>query len=297
MRDINEKVTKGQVVPPYQVEGLKALGAGKGSVVGMTNLTHPSAPEAAAWAGAKPDFIEINAATLNLDEAGLESRAEKLDALLLTHMFAASAGMDRVMAFVKRERIPCLEDASQIIGESCKGRPYGSFGEIGVFSLSPYKPVSSPAGKAGIILCDDAALFRRVRAAAEEFGRPEPGVAAFLSLKLEELPSTLKGLEKINAAYHAGLAGIKGLYLPAAGRVAHEFPVLTPRRKALEARLRAAGVPRERVYEPFNSAYGTRGSYPVSERYAAQALHLPAYPMMTESETRYVIKTVKEFFN
>jgi len=277
--------------------GLKALGVGKGCVAGMTNLTHPSAPEAAAWAGAKPDFIEIDKTTLNLDEAGLEIRTGKLDALLLTHMFAASSDMDRVMDFVKRERIPCLEDASQIIGETSKGRPYGSFGEIGVFSLSPYKPVSSPAGKAGVILCDDDALFRRIRAAAEEFGRPEPGVAGFLSLKLEVLPSTLAGLEKINASYLAGLAGIKGLYLPAVGRAAHEFPVLTPRRKALEARLRSAGVPLERIYEPFNSAYGTCGKYPASARYAAQALHLPVYPMMTESETRYVIKTVKEFFS
>lgn len=276
--------------------GMKALGVGKDAVVGMTNLTHPSAPEAAEWAGAGSEFIEISPLNLNMDDGALRAKVGKLDALLATHMFSASCDMTPALRACAAAGIPLMEDASQIIGECLGGRPYGSFGAVSVFSLSPYKPVSSPAGKAGAILCDDAALFGRIRAAAEEFGRPDRCVVPLLSLKLEILPATLAGLAKINSAYRAGLAGIKGLSLPVVGRAAHEFPVLTARRKTLAGRLSAAGVPLERVYEPFNSTRGTPGKYLASARYAARALHLPAYPLMTESETGYVIKTVKDFF-
>jgi dTDP-4-amino-4,6-dideoxygalactose transaminase len=274
--------------------GMKALGAGKGSVVGMTNLTHPSAPEAAAWAGAGTEFIEISAASLNMDDGALRAKIRKLDALLATHMFAASCDLPRALKACAKAGIPLLEDASQIIGETLGGKPYGSFGAVSVFSLSPYKPVSSPAGKAGAILCDDDALFRRIKTAAGEFGGPESGLVPFLLIKIKILPSTLDGIKRTNAAYRAGLSGIHGLFLPAAGRAAHEFPVLTARRAELARRLTAAGVPLERVYKPFNPS---RGAYPVSARYAAQALHLPAYPMMAESETEYVIKTVRNFFS
>lgn len=268
---------------------LLALGVKPGRRVGMTNLTHPSAPEAAIWAGAKPAYLEISPDNLNLDLDAAEKKAGRLDALLITHMFSASCGAGRAERLAAANKIPLLEDASQIIGESSGDRPYGSFGDASVFSLSPYKPVSCPGRRAGALLCDDKVLFRRIKAAAAEFGAPPPEAVPLLRLKLELLPKTLAGLRSINSFYRRELSGLPGLYLPAAGAGAHEFPVLARRRAALEAGLAAKGIPLERVYEPFSRAAG----FPACAAYSRQALHLPAYPDMTEAERTYVARTLK----
>lgn len=272
---------------------LAALGIKKGQRVGMTNLTHPSAPEAALWAGARPVYFDVSRENLNLDLAGAERKAGSLDALLVTHMFSASCGPEKAERLAAAAGIPLLEDASQIIGESFSGRRYGSFGQVSVFSLSPYKPVSCPGARAGALLCDDPALFRRIKAAAAEFGRPERGALPLLRLKLELLPATLAGLRAVNSFYRRQLNGLAGLLLPAAGAAAHEFPLLAARRAALAAALAARGVPLERVYEPFSRGAG----FPESALYARRALHLPCYPDMTEAERTYVVRTLKDLLH
>jgi dTDP-4-amino-4,6-dideoxygalactose transaminase len=274
---------------------MTAAGAA-GGTIGMTDLTHPSAPEAADWCGADKSFIGINRRSLNLDDAALLAALRRIDVLLVTHMFSASCDIARAEKTCAEAGIPLIEDASQIIGESASGRPYGSFGDISVLSLSPYKPVSCPGVKAGAVLCDDKALFGRIKAAAAGFDRPSARTAAYLCLKLKNLDSTLAGLGRINAAYARSLSGLDGLSLAGAGPRAHEFPVLARKRSALEKALRAAGIPLERVYEPFSLAHGVGGTCRACARYAAQAIHLPVYPMMTACETAYVIKHVRKFY-
>jgi dTDP-4-amino-4,6-dideoxygalactose transaminase len=276
--------------------GLKALGLKPGAAVGMTDLTHPSAPEAAEWAGLDPRFIDIRKDTLNLDACRLKTAAKDLDALIATHMFSTPADIRAALKLARNNGFPVLEDASQIIGGSLKGRPFGSFGDISVFSLSPSKPVSCPGAKAGVVLCDNPALFKKVKTAAAEFGRPGGEIAACLLIKLRTLGRTLDGIRTVNAAYRKGLARLPGLTMPRLDLSAQEFPIFTAKKEALSAFLTARGIPLEREYEPFHLLYRTGGAYPVSEFYAARAVHLPAYPMMLKSETDYVVKAVKDFF-
>ncbi|MCM2267013.1 MAG: DegT/DnrJ/EryC1/StrS family aminotransferase [Elusimicrobiales bacterium] len=275
---------------------MKALGTGRNKEVWMTNLTHPSAPEAALWAGARPAFLEISPLNLNLDVSRLARSGKKPGLLLATHMFGTSCDLEAAEKYCAAAGVPLLEDASQAIGGSRAGRPFGSFGELSVFSLSPYKPVSSRGAKAGAVLCSDAGLFARVKAAAREFARPPAGSLPLLALKLETLDATLAGLRSVNAAYRAALARLGALTLPAVGESSHEFPLLARRSGALAAALLAARVPLERTYEPFNAVYRRPGRYPASARYARAALHLPSYPLMTAAEINYAVKKIKEFY-
>lgn len=273
--------------------GLAALGAGKGSRVGMTNITHPSALDETLAAGASPEFLEIDISNLNMSAGEIKTRGPGLDALIFTPMFCASAAPAGIRALAG---CPVLEDASQVMGVSRGGRRYGSFGDISVFSLSSYKPVSFPRAKAGALLCDDPALFRKACKAAAAAGGPAPETAPLLELKLSLLGKTLAGLRGNNDLYREMLSGLKGLRIPAAGRDAQDFPVLTSRKKELEKLLLRLKVPLGRTYEPLNEIFGSRGSFPASRIYAEQALHLPSYPMMTASECRYAAGAVKGFF-
>ena len=274
--------------------GLAALGAGKGSRVGMTNITHPSALDETLAVGARPEFLDIDISNLNMSAGEVKARAASLGALIFTPMFCASAAPAVIRELAGG--CPVLEDASQVMGVSRGGRRYGSFGDISVFSLSSYKPVSFPRAKAGALLCDDPALFRKACKAAAAAGGPAPETAPLLELKLSLLRKTLAGLRGNNDLYRETLSGLKGLTIPATGRDAQDFPVLTSRKKELEKLLLRMKVPLGRTYEPLNEIAGVRGAFPASRTYAEQALHLPSYPMMTASECRYAAGAVKGFF-
>jgi len=276
--------------------GLTALGTGKGSCVGMTNVTHPSALDETIQIGAKPELLEISASNLNMDPRAIESRAGKMDIFIFTPMFSTSAPVGLVRSLADDNGFPVLEDASQIIGVSSGGHPYGSFGDISVFSLSSYKPVSYPSAKAGALLCDDITLFRKAKKAAAAFSAPDPSVAPLMELKLSLLKKTLAGIHRNNDIYRRNLAGIMGLLIPKVGRDTQDFPILTPRKKELEKLILKLRIPLGRTYEPLHTLLPSCGDFPVSNAYAKLALHLPSYPMMTESECRYAAGVVKGFF-
>ena len=274
--------------------GLVALGAGKGKRVGMTNITHPSALDETLAVGASPEFLDIDTSVLNMSAGEIKARGPGLNALIFTPMFCASAAPSAIRALAGG--CPVLEDASQVMGVSRGGRRYGSFGDISVFSLSSYKPVSFPRAKAGALLCDDRALFKKACKAAAAAGGPAPETAPLLELKLSLIKTTLAGLRRNNDLYREVLAGIKDLFIPKTGRDSQDFPVLTSRKKELEKLLLRLKVPLGRTYEPLNEIFGLRGDFPGSRTYAGQALHLPSYPMMAESECRYAAGAVKGFF-
>lgn len=276
--------------------GLTALGAGRGSLVGMTDVTHPSALDETRAAGAKPEFLDIDPANLNMPAEALKAGAGRLDALIFTPMFSTSAPVKTVRAIADANGFPVLEDASQAMGISCGGRPYGSFGDISVFSLSSYKPVSYPHAKAGALLCDDPALFRKAVKAAAATGGPDAAAAPLMELKLSLLKTTIAGLRRNNDIYRRALSGIKGLVLPGIGRDAQDFPILTAGKKELEKFMLKRKVPLGRAYEPLHMLAPSQGYFHGSKIYAEQALHLPSYPAMTESECLYAARAVKEFF-
>jgi len=276
--------------------GLAALGAGKGTCIGMTDVTHPSALDAALAAGARPELLDINPGSLNMSPARLKAAADKLDALIFTPMFSTSIPPELVASLAAANGFPVLEDASQAIGVYSGGLPYGSFGDISVFSLSSGKPVSFPGSKAGALLCDDPVLFRRAARAAAGTGGPAPEAVPLMELKLSLIADTLAVFRRNNDIYRHVLGGLTGLRLPATGREAQDFPVLAKDKAALEKFLLKLKLPLGRTYEPFHTLAPARGRFTGGALYAAQALHLPSYPMMTEGECLYAAGAVKGFY-
>lgn len=267
----------------------------RGGTAAFPDITHPSLAEAVVDCGFRPLPLDIDPETLNLSAAALEKAAPRLALLLLPHMFGTPAPIKEALSLARRHGFAVIEDASQIIGGR-GSKMYGAFGDIGVFSLSPYKPVSSPFCRAGALLCDSPALYRRILALEPPAPRPE--ALPFISVKLARLESTMAGVRAANAVYRRELAALKKYWPGSISDETQEFPLVLPDRARAEKAFKKAGVPLERAYRPLHLEKNLPGKFPAADAYWAGAVHLPAWPLITAAECRRAAaiarKTVEE---
>lgn len=254
-----------------------------GGTAAFPDITHPSLAEAASAGGFRPLALDIDPATLNLSAAALRKAAPRLSLLILPHMFGTPAPVKEALRLSRKHGFAVIEDASQIIGGR-SSRSYGAFGDIGVFSLSPYKPVSSPFCRAGALLCDSPAVLRKILAL--EPPAPKPEALPFITVKLARLDATMAGVRAANAVYRRELAGLKNYFPRGLSEETQEFPLLLPDRAAAEKAFKKAGVPLERAYRPLHLEKDLPGKFPAADAYWAGAVHLPAWPLITAAECR-----------
>ena len=97
---------------------------------------------------------------------------DRTKALCVVHAFGNVCDMDRLCDLARRHNLALIEDASHAHGALWRGKPVGSFGQIGCFSLQGAKAVSG--GEAGVAVTDDPALLDRMILLGH-FGRPRLG--------------------------------------------------------------------------------------------------------------------------
>lgn len=136
-----------------------ACGIGPGDEVILPAWTWHSCYEAIVLAGALPVFAEIDE-SFNIDPGDIESRITPQTKLIMAvHLQGNPADMDRVLEIARRHGIRVLEDCAQSVGASYKGRPVGSMGDIGIYSLQLNKTITS--GEGGAVVTNDPLLFER----------------------------------------------------------------------------------------------------------------------------------------
>ncbi len=114
-------------------------------------------------AGARPVFVDIDPASMNLDPGKIEHAiTPKTRAILPVHLFGQCADMEPLWRIAVRHGISIIEDAAQSIGAEYHGRRAGVLGEIGCFSFFPTKNLGG-AGDGGMLTTDDHDLGQRLR--------------------------------------------------------------------------------------------------------------------------------------
>lgn len=135
-------------------------GVRPGDRVLMNAFTLAPVPGAVAHAGAEHVLVEVTP-DLVIDLADLERKARASGArhLLLSHMRGHIADMPRLMALCDDLGITVIEDCAHTMGAGWAGKPTGTFGRAGCFSLQAYKHIN--AGEGGLLATDDADLAAR----------------------------------------------------------------------------------------------------------------------------------------
>ena len=123
-----------------------------------------------------PVFADVDPVTGNVTAASIERMiSPKTRAIIVTHLFGYPADMAGICALAKAHGILVIEDCAQAYGAIHDGRPVGTIGDIGCFSLQQGKHITT--GEGGLVVTDDEALARRLRLFIDKawgYGDPKP---------------------------------------------------------------------------------------------------------------------------
>jgi dTDP-4-amino-4,6-dideoxygalactose transaminase len=268
---------------------------------------------ACMMAGARPVFADIDPRRLTISPAAVEAAiTPRTAAILPVHLYGQPADMRAIMAIAEPRGIAVIEDCCQSHLATCAGRPVGSFGVAAAYSFYPTKNLGA-LGDGGAITTGDAALAARLKrlrngGQTDRYHHGEMGVnsrldeiqAAILAARLPLLANWTAARRVRAAAYREALAGV-ALEVPPEcdpGHVYHLFPVLSPRRDALQAALRAEGIetlihypvpiPRQPALQDQAPAV-----CPEADRVCAQVFSLPMHPALSEDDVRTVAGAIR----
>ncbi|HEV2695488.1 MAG TPA: DegT/DnrJ/EryC1/StrS family aminotransferase [Verrucomicrobiae bacterium] len=299
--------------------GLMLLGVGAGDEVITTPYTFVATSWAISYIGAKPVYVDVDDATMNLDPKLIEKAiTPRTKAVLPVHLYGLPFDVDGIREVCKKHKLPLMEDACQAHGAKYKGKTVGGLGEVSCFSFYPGKNLGA-FGEGGALVTNNAEFAKRARSLREhgstvryyhdEVGfnyRMEGIQGAVLGIKLKHLPAWTAERQRVAKRYTELLKDTP-LQLPVqpanTESVWHLYVVRHPRRDELKAHLEANGVGCALHYplplhlqKCYASLGHKQGDFPNSEKSASQCLSLPIYPELTDAQILRVVEVVKSFF-
>ncbi len=139
-----------------------ALGIGRYDEVIVPAFTIISCLTQIIRLGARPVLVDSDPITWNMDVSQIESKiTSKTKAIMIVHIYGLPVDVDPVLALAKKYGLKVIEDAAEMHGQTYRGRPCGSFGDISTFSFYANKHITT--GEGGMIVMDDEALFEKCR--------------------------------------------------------------------------------------------------------------------------------------
>jgi dTDP-4-amino-4,6-dideoxygalactose transaminase len=299
---------------------LIAAGAQPGDEVILPANTFAATLEAVIQAGAKPVLVDITESDYNLDAAAVEAAITLRSGFLLpVHLYGQLAEMSALTKIARAHDLAVVEDACQAHGAERDGFRAGAGGLVGCFSFYPGKNLGA-FGDGGACVTDDEELAAHVRALREHGQRRKyfhdfEGYTARLDTiqalaLLHKLPLLAGWNEERRAAalfYAEAIADVGDLVLPPVPKgsspVWHLFVVRTAKPMELAGFLRERGVGCGHHYPiplhllPAYERLGyENGSFPVTERLAAEAISLPIFPGITEAQLEAVVEAIGDYF-
>jgi dTDP-4-amino-4,6-dideoxygalactose transaminase len=200
---------------------LLAAGVGPGDEVITSPITWPATGNVIVHCGARPVFVDVRKADLNIDpEAAAAAVTERTRAILPVHLAGQPADLDPLLAL----GVPVIEDAAHATESSYRGRKIGALSLATCFSLYATKNVA--AGEGGMVTTNDdevAAALRNLRLMRRGEGSLYDVTVAGFKANLSDVLAAIAlcQLDKIEehaeirrrhvAAYDSALGGLPGI--------------------------------------------------------------------------------------
>ena len=209
---------------------VRALGIGPGDEVIMPTFTIISCALAVLRAGGAPVLIDSDPITWNMDVSRIEEMVtERTRGIMVVHTYGLPVEMDTLLETARKHGLFLIEDAAQMHGQTCSGKPCGSFGDISAFSFYPNKHITT--GEGGMVVMNDESLLERCQSLRNLCFKPEKrfehddigwnfrmtNIQAALGVaQMERLNEFIARKRRMGRLYTESLSEIPGIRLPLA---------------------------------------------------------------------------------
>lgn len=295
--------------------GLLAAGIGPGDEVIVPSFTFAATANSVALTGATPVFADIEGDYFCLDPKAVEAAiTPRTKGIMPVHLYGHPANMSALGEIAHKHGLMIFEDACQAHGATWDGKPVGSFGTFGGFSLYPTKNMTS--GEGGMITCDGDELARvaklyRNQGMEKQYANEVVGYnlrmtnihAAIGREQLRKLAGWTKKRQENAAFLSANLRGVKVPQIaPEATHVFHQYTIrVTEDRDGFVAALKdeyqvGSGVyypiPNHRLASLQHFAPGL--DLPATEAAAREVISLPVHPSLDQEDLDRIVEAVNK---
>lgn len=295
---------------------LKALGIGKGDEVIVTSYSYLASATCILRCGAKPVFVDVDESGNMKIKQIINKINKKTKAIIYVHLYGYFQNINKLKKILKSKKISLIEDFAQSLGAFKKKIKAGSIGDISCTSFDPTKVISAP-GSGGMAFSDDVLIKDKI-IKLRYHGKSKDGdhdflgmnsqlpsiVAASLLIKIKKLNINQKKRIAIAKKYIEGLKNLN-LKLPPfykdGQHIYHKFVIKLEKRDELSEFLKKNGVeclvhykkslPELTIFKKYMS------KFPIANELKKKSLSIPIHPYLTSEEIKYVISTIKTFFN
>jgi len=296
-----------------------ACGIESGDEVIVPNYTMIATPNSVKMFGAVPVFVDVERNTLCLDIKKVkEAITEKTKAIMLVAANGRypDSNIESFVELAKDYNLILIEDSAQALGSFYpNGKHIGTVGDVGSFSFSAPKVISTGQGGA-IITNDDNIAYKLKR--LKDFGRSGGGNDVhdmigfnfkFTDLQgvvgveqMKKLQWRVERKKEILKSYQQKLIGVGQIEFfsqDLENTTPWFIDVLAENRNKLQEFLKINNIGTRIMYPPINKqkAYDLKGVYPVSELIGTKGLWLPSASQLTDGEIAYICEKIIEYYN
>jgi perosamine synthetase len=298
----------------------------------VSTLTFIAPVNAIRYVGAWPVFVDAEPDYWQMDPVGvvefLEKRCQwsngalhnrrtgrRITAIIPVHVLGHSVDLDPIMGAAQKFGLKVIEDATEGLGATYKGRPLGSIGDIGCFSFNGNKLITTGGG--GMIVTSNEEWARRAKYLTTqakddpiEYVHREIGYnyrltniqAALGCAQMEQLEAYISAKREIAGRYSSALSDVPGIVPMREASWAKStfwmYTVLVKEEKfgvnsrQLLQDFAAQKIQCRPLWQPIHKSPAHSQSFadelPVSERLAKEALSLPCSVGLSEKAQKRV---------
>ena len=277
-----------------------------------------AAANVAQTLGLKVIFADVDPNTFCVNVDTIKKvLSKKTKLIIVIHTYGNMCNMNEIVSLAKRKKIYLMEDAAQALGSKYNGKHAGTIGDIGVFSFTSTKTLTTGEGGAICVkkrsLYDKLVLFRSYGYIKERYYSVVPGhnfrmsnlLASIGFSQMSRLNSILKKRKKIYSVYKRILKNNKFSLqkfeknissIPWTLSVKLNKNFTQKSRNFLISKLKKEGIESRNGYYCPNelSIFKKKSKLPVSSDLSKRVISLPIFEELKVKEINYICKKFNE---
>jgi perosamine synthetase len=311
-----------------------AIGVGDGDEVILPPMTFVATANCVVFQGATPVFADVDADTLLINPAEVESKiTERTKAIIAVDYAGQPCDYNALRDIAERHGLVLIADACHSIGAQFNGRNVGTLADLSVFSFHPVKHITT--GEGGMVVTDETKFAEKMRrfrnhGIATDYKQREDQKTWFYEMvelgynyritdfqcalglsQLKKLPSLLEKRRSIASHYDNAFASVSAIQpLSTQKHALHAYHLYVIKlnlkalglsRKKLFQKMRNKGIGANVHYIPahlhpyYRKNFGTYSNLcPIAEKVYEQIISIPIYPGMTDKDIKKVINVIIE---